>query len=130
MHLRNELKNKLVLELGSGVGLTSIAAGIYSKEVICTGVLSDLLIVLYNAITIIVLDIAMGGILEVIKSNLEKNSSMINAPVTVHELDFKATSFTPELSKKLSDVEIFLAADGIHCDLSMINIHVNSLPLF
>lgn len=30
-------KNKVVLELGAGVGLTSIVVGFFAKEVICTG---------------------------------------------------------------------------------------------
>lgn len=34
---RKQLANKKILEVGSGVGLTSIVAGKYCKEVICTG---------------------------------------------------------------------------------------------
>lgn len=34
---RKELANKKLLEVGSGVGLTSIIAAKYCKEVICTG---------------------------------------------------------------------------------------------
>ena len=34
---RTEFKNKTVLELGTGVGLTSIIAGIFAKEVVSTG---------------------------------------------------------------------------------------------
>ena len=34
-------QNKTVLELGSGVGLDSIVAGIVAKEVICTGMNFD-----------------------------------------------------------------------------------------
>lgn len=34
---RKLIQSKNVLELGSGVGLSSIVAGIYAKEVVCTG---------------------------------------------------------------------------------------------
>lgn len=37
IHDRSELENKTVLELGAGVGLTSAVAGIYAKQIICTG---------------------------------------------------------------------------------------------
>lgn len=37
---RNKFSNKKILELGSGVGLTSILASIYAKRVICTGRMS------------------------------------------------------------------------------------------
>lgn len=34
---RDLFSNKKIIELGSGVGLTSILASIYAKKVICTG---------------------------------------------------------------------------------------------
>lgn len=39
LHYNKMLKNRKILELGSGIGLTSIIAGIYAQEVICTGIL-------------------------------------------------------------------------------------------
>lgn len=35
--LKNELKDKSVMELGAGTGLTSFVAAMYAKKVICTG---------------------------------------------------------------------------------------------
>lgn len=37
MHNERKFKNTHILELGSGVGLTSIVASMYAREVICTG---------------------------------------------------------------------------------------------
>lgn len=37
LHNANLFHGQTVLELGSGVGLTSIVAGMFAKEVICTG---------------------------------------------------------------------------------------------
>jgi len=34
---KEEFENKTILEIGSGVGLTSIVAGFYAKKIICTG---------------------------------------------------------------------------------------------
>lgn len=35
--LKGDLKNKTVLELGAGTGLTSFVAALYAKKVVCTG---------------------------------------------------------------------------------------------
>lgn len=37
-HKRHEFKDKQLLELGAGVGLTAIAASLYVKKVVCTDV--------------------------------------------------------------------------------------------
>ena len=37
IHSREDFKDQTVLELGAGVGLTSIVAGMFAKEVVCTG---------------------------------------------------------------------------------------------
>jgi predicted nicotinamide N-methyase len=34
---RNDFKGKRILDLGAGVGLTSIVAALYADHVICTG---------------------------------------------------------------------------------------------
>lgn len=38
IHFHKLFLNTTVLELGSGVGLTSIVAGMFAKKVICTGI--------------------------------------------------------------------------------------------
>lgn len=96
LHNRWKFENKCILELGSGVGLTSIAAGIFSKtDIICT-------------------DIDLGGILDVVKSNVELNKNLINnqANVTVMELDFKKKIWPENLKNAVSKSNIIIAADG------------------
>ncbi|XP_031622643.1 methyltransferase-like protein 22 isoform X2 [Contarinia nasturtii] len=91
-------ENKRILELGSGVGLSSIAAGIFSKtDVICT-------------------DIDSGGILEVLKSNVNLNKSVMNnrAIFRIMELDFKKTIWPDDLKNAVSSANIIIAADVIY----------------
>ncbi|KAJ6647468.1 Methyltransferase-like protein 22, partial [Pseudolycoriella hygida] len=96
-HNRNEFKEKRVLELGSGVGLTGIAAAIYSKDVVCT-------------------DIDVGGILNVIADNVKRNNSLIRNNVQIVELDFKAQKFSDRLESIISDIDIVICADVIYDD--------------
>lgn len=96
LHNRWKFENQCILELGSGVGLTSIAAGIYSKtDIYCT-------------------DIALGGILDVVKSNVELNKNLINnqAKLKVMELDFKKNIWPEHLKSAVSKSSIIIAADG------------------
>lgn len=97
LHNRRNFADKCLLELGSGCGLTSIAAGIFSEtEIICT-------------------DIDLGGILSVIRSNIELNKNLLNrrACIKVMELDFKkSTMWSAELTKAISEAKIIIAADG------------------
>ncbi|CAO1345198.1 unnamed protein product [Diamesa serratosioi] len=91
--------NKIVLELGSGVALTSILASIFSKRVLCT-------------------DINIGGILELIKRNIELNKQYQKTPnnVAVYELNFMAKQWSVDLEEELKNVDIVLAADVIYDD--------------
>ncbi|XP_017780316.1 PREDICTED: methyltransferase-like protein 22 isoform X2 [Nicrophorus vespilloides] len=84
-----------VLELGSGVGLTSIVAGIY-KPVICT-------------------DINIGGLLKLIEGNVARNNSMLNHPVKVAELDF-TKDLSDEIVEVLPKVKLIIAADVVYDD--------------
>lgn len=96
LHNRWKFENKRILELGSGVGLTSIAAGIFSKtDIVCT-------------------DIELGGILDVVKSNVELNKNLINnqVKVKVMELDFKKSIWPDDLKNAVSKSNIIIAADG------------------
>ncbi|XP_055319004.1 methyltransferase-like protein 22 isoform X2 [Sitodiplosis mosellana] len=98
LHNRWKFESKHILELGSGVGLTSIAAGIFSKtDIVCT-------------------DIDLGGILNVVKSNVELNKRLINnqAKVKVMELDFKKSIWSDDLKNAVLKSNIIIAADVIY----------------
>lgn len=89
-------KNKRLLELGSGVGLTSIIAAKYAKEVICT-------------------DVDIGNILQLINVNVDRNlnSLLSKRNIKVMELDFKAENWSTELNSCIKNVDIVFAADGM-----------------
>ncbi|CAO1321249.1 unnamed protein product [Diamesa hyperborea] len=96
---QNMFTNKTVLELGSGVALTSIVASIFTKRVLCT-------------------DINIGGILDLIKRNIELNKQYQKIPnnIAVYELNFMAKQWSVELEEELKNVDIVLAADVIYDD--------------
>lgn len=58
------------------------------------------------------IDVDLGGILELIKSNVKTNTEVIKAPVTVMPLDFYQPEWCEELSAMIGQVDIVLAADG------------------
>ncbi|XP_034951555.1 methyltransferase-like protein 22 [Chelonus insularis] len=87
--------NQNILELGSGVGLTSIVASMIAKEVICT-------------------DIDSYGIIEVIKRNFKRNSKYVKAKVQTMELNFLDTNWSPRFMERLNKTSIILAADVIY----------------
>lgn len=97
LHNRLNFADKCIVELGSGCGLSSIAASIFSEtEIICT-------------------DIDLGGILGVIKSNIQLNNDLKNprACIKVMELDFKKSLvWSTELKNALAQAKIIIAADG------------------
>ena len=59
-------------------------------------------------------DIKVGGILDLIKRNIELNSNHQRYPknIEVMELDFLAKTFSVKLEEELLTTEIALAADG------------------
>lgn len=94
-HNRKKFSSKNILEMGSGVGLTSIAAAIYSeRNLICT-------------------DINIGGILSLIESNILRNSNLLlNCTINVMEMDFKNVNWSTELQTCVRNANLILAADG------------------
>ncbi|KAJ2943670.1 hypothetical protein O0L34_g16782 [Tuta absoluta] len=94
--LKGELKDKTVLELGAGTGVTSFVAAYYAKKVVCT-------------------DINMGGILELIKLNAKYNAKLIKSQFQVLPLDFTKT-WSKELEKEIQQTDIIIAADVIYDD--------------
>lgn len=95
------------MELGAGVGLTGIAAGMYAHRCVCT-------------------DINLGGILELIASNIRRNQRRRDGPIAarpldamhVMELDFKQNGggWSPALLDAIRRTDVFLAADVIYDD--------------
>lgn len=95
-HHRHEFANQSILEVGSGVGLSSIAAGIFAKKrIVCT-------------------DLNIGGILDLIRNNIKRNSSLISkdGKIDVMEFDFKATEWSAVLREMVSQTDVVIAADG------------------
>lgn len=85
-------QNDVILELGSGVGLTSIIAAKYRK-VVCT-------------------DIDLGGLLDLIKHNVKRNHAIVQHDVEVFELNFLEDNFNKNVEEAMKDINIVLAADG------------------
>lgn len=95
---RRHFENMNLIELGAGIGLTSIAAAIYVKNVVCT-------------------DVNRGGILDLIKSNIHRNIKLLKGHhIEVAECDFLANidSYSAQLLKAIDDSDIVLAADVIY----------------
>ncbi|XP_044582074.1 methyltransferase-like protein 22 [Cotesia glomerata] len=88
-------KNQNVIELGAGVGLTSIITSMLAREVTCT-------------------DIDSHGIIELIQRNFVRNSQYINAKFNIMELDFLNCNWSSNLTKKITESTIILAADVIY----------------
>uniref|UniRef100_A0A6P4FB21 Methyltransferase-like protein 22 n=2 Tax=Drosophila rhopaloa TaxID=1041015 RepID=A0A6P4FB21_DRORH len=95
-----EFSGKTIMELGAGVGLTSIAAGIHNAgRIYCT-------------------DVDLGCILKLINGNVQRNSKLLNGQVSVLEFDFLAPKEeqSQELLEAIDNSDIILAADVIYCD--------------
>ncbi|XP_059475557.1 methyltransferase-like protein 22 isoform X2 [Neocloeon triangulifer] len=97
IHNTKLLSQATVLELGSGTGLTSIAAALVAAEVIST-------------------DADIGNILALIDSNFKRNQSLVKCPYKVLELDFFAQEWSNELEEVIDRTNIVIAADVIYDD--------------
>lgn len=86
---------KNVLELGCGVGLTSIVAAFYSKHVICS-------------------DIDAEDILNTVKNNINNNRHFIKSDIQIEKIDFLQRNFSDHLEQLFDIVDIILAADVIY----------------
>ncbi|XP_065561049.1 methyltransferase-like protein 22 isoform X2 [Artemia franciscana] len=95
LYLGQQIKDEIVLELGAGVGLTSIAAAMVTKKVYAT-------------------DVDRGEILKMIKSNVEENKEHINGEVIVNELDFFTKEWKESLKQILPEVTTIIAADLVY----------------
>lgn len=88
---------RTILELGSGVGFTSIVAGFLARRVVCT-------------------DVNVGGILQLIERNFQRNRARLKARYVVKELNFLDENWRRHLRHDLRDVNFILAADVIYDD--------------
>ncbi|XP_003403351.1 methyltransferase-like protein 22 [Bombus affinis] len=91
-------RDKVVLELGAGVGLTSIVASFLAKEVICT-------------------DIDVKGILKLIHRNFMRNKAYIKSKVDIKGLDFLNLKWPTFYKKRIDEPTIILAADVIYDEI-------------
>lgn len=99
--------------MGSGVGLTGIAAAMYSQKVICTG--KRFIHYQFNGFNTNSdenTDIDLGGILNLIEINVKRNAKLITNKMGVMELDFKNLNWPTALQAAIAETEIVLAADG------------------
>ncbi|XP_061394853.1 methyltransferase-like protein 22 [Musca vetustissima] len=99
-HRRDEFKDKTIMELGAGVGLTSLAAALYVKKVVCT-------------------DVDIGGILDLIRNNVKLNSKLCDtSKIDVMEYDFMKpeSEYSRQLLKAIDESDIVVAADVIYDD--------------
>ncbi|CAG9854100.1 unnamed protein product [Phyllotreta striolata] len=97
MHYHETIpKGSYVLELGSGVGFTSIVASMFFP-VICT-------------------DVNRGDILRLIECNVHRNENHVKNPIEVLELDFTSDRLPEEIVKHLPNVGVIIAADTVYDD--------------
>ncbi|XP_050515230.1 methyltransferase-like protein 22 isoform X4 [Diabrotica virgifera virgifera] len=89
-------KDSVILELGSGVGLTSVVASMYFP-VICT-------------------DVNRGNILGLIESNVTRNKNLSRHAVRVLELDFLSPDIPGEILEQLPNISVIIAADTVYDD--------------
>jgi hypothetical protein len=65
-------------------------------------------------------DIDVGGILELIKANAARNCKLLKANFIVFGLDFFASDWCPNFEAKLTNVTVVLVADGEEMESSEI----------
>lgn len=99
-HQREELASKTLMELGAGVGLTSIAAAMHNGgQVYCT-------------------DVNLGSILQLMRRNVQRNAQLLRGQVSVLEYDFLApkSKLSAELLAAIDASDVIMAADVIYED--------------
>ncbi|CAL8069641.1 unnamed protein product [Orchesella dallaii] len=99
-------KDKRVLEVGSGTGLTAIVAAMYANLVTAT-------------------DINDPTILKLLETNATgHNKKLINCGFEVKPLDFLDSNWSPELAERVNEADVILAADVVyHNDITTAFVH-------
>lgn len=95
IHLRESFLGQTVLELGAGVGLTSVVAALYADHVICT-------------------DLDAGGILQLLKGNMARNQHLLKGEVSVRGMNWLDLDWSPSLLALVKKSSIVLAADVVY----------------
>ncbi|XP_014245289.1 methyltransferase-like protein 22 [Cimex lectularius] len=90
-------ENKVILELASGIGLTSIVAGMVGKRVIST-------------------DVNQKDVLDLLSRNIERNNDIVKAQMTIEALNFYQTDWSVEMKCMLNETDIVIAADVVYDD--------------
>lgn len=102
-----------VIELGAGTGFTSIVAGMAAGQVVSTGTVIVLVLILKICKLLnVFIDIAMGNILSLIDTNIKQNSRWIKAQMNVKELNFYDSDYSVELTHLIENSTFVIAADG------------------
>ncbi|KAG7156762.1 methyltransferase-like protein 22 [Homarus americanus] len=86
-----------VLEVASGVGLTSVVTAMLAKQVIVT-------------------DVDRGDILDLINRNIKRNADLLKAELMVKEVDFFNHATIDDIQDIKNNVSVLLAADVIYHD--------------
>ncbi|TRY73255.1 hypothetical protein TCAL_07895, partial [Tigriopus californicus] len=86
-------KNRHVIELAAGTGLTSIVAAKWARHVLCT-------------------DVDRGEILDLIRSNVKLNGC--DNVCKIEEINFFETSWRVQLQREIDTAEVVLVADVVY----------------
>ncbi|CAL4066155.1 unnamed protein product [Meganyctiphanes norvegica] len=95
LHNPQIFKGCNVLELASGVGMTSVVAAMMAKQVVIT-------------------DVDKGDILDMVHRNLDRNKEKIIADVKVKELDFFNLETIEDLIEDIHKTTVSIAADVVY----------------
>ncbi|KAG0719970.1 Methyltransferase-like protein 22 [Chionoecetes opilio] len=95
LHHADMFRGSHVLEVASGVGLTSVVAAMLAAQVTVT-------------------DVDKGEILDLIRRNVKRNEDLLKAQISVKEIDFYNHGTIDDLQTDNKDVSIILAADVVY----------------
>ncbi|XP_049826166.1 methyltransferase-like protein 22 [Aethina tumida] len=93
----NITKDSYILELGAGVGFTSIVASMFAP-VYCS-------------------DVNRSDLFQLIESNYNRNKSLTKFPLKVVELDFLVQTLPNDIVNILPQVSLIIAADVVYDDI-------------
>ncbi|XP_071523290.1 methyltransferase-like protein 22 isoform X2 [Panulirus ornatus] len=95
LHHPEIFRDAHILEVASGVGLTSTVAAMLAKQVIIT-------------------DVDRGEILELVNSNIKRNLDLLKANVEVKEIDFYNHVTIDDITDLIKNVSVLIAADVVY----------------